>query len=104
MAARDSMLGSEINSFTKCNYFAYRNKIIIKPTPIPFQLQQKTFFLSRSQLLEPRNSSTIMAYERYATELAIHMGADPATAEAEMEAMVDWEIAMAPVSRSYSLL
>ena len=45
-----------------------------------------------------------MAYERYATELAVHMGADPATAEAEMEAMVDWEIAMAPVSRSYSLL
>ena len=39
----------------------------------------------------------IKAYEQYAIDVAVLLGADEATAEADMKAMVDWEIDMAQV-------
>ena len=61
------------------------------------QLKQAYFALLRKDLLEPRNSSVIKAYEQYAIDVAVLLGADEATAEADMKAMVDWEIDMAQV-------
>ena len=54
----------------------------------------------RQFLLEPRNSTLLKAYEQYATDLAVLMGADRATAETEIKAMVDFEVSIAPVSKN----
>ena len=60
--------------------------------------------LLRKDLLEPRNSSFIQAYEKFAVDVAVLMGADRSTAEADMKAMVDWEIEMASVSWQFAHL
>ena len=54
--------------------------------------------MPRPQLLGDRNSSVIKAYEEYAVNVAVLMGADRTAAEAEMKDMVDWEREFAEVS------
>ena len=61
------------------------------------QLRQSGFLLKRDELLNDRDSALIKAYEQYAIDIAVLMGADLATAETDMKAMVDWERDMAQV-------
>jgi RecB family exonuclease len=47
--------------------------------------------------LKGRDDKTLLAYETYATEMAIMFGADPSMAKTDTQAMVDFEIELANV-------
>lgn len=53
---------------------------------------------SRDYYMSSRNDSFIMAYQTFATDVAILLGADATVAAEEMEEMVDFEIKLANVS------
>ena len=53
---------------------------------------------SRQYFLTERDDKTLLAYENYATQLAIMFGADPTVAENDMKNMVDFEIQLANAS------
>lgn len=53
---------------------------------------------NRDYYLKGRDDKTLLAYETYATEMAIMFGADPAVAKTDTQAMVDFEIELANIS------
>ena len=53
---------------------------------------------SREYYLKQRNDSIILAYERFAVDVATLLGADAAEAQSQMKDMVDFEIKLANVS------
>ena len=52
---------------------------------------------NRDYYLKGRDDKTLLAYETYATEMAIMFGADPSMAKTDTQAMVDFEIELANV-------
>lgn len=52
----------------------------------------------RSYYLKSRNDKVLMAYQTYATDMAVLMGADQAQAKQQMKEMVDFEIKLANLS------
>ena len=64
------------------------------------QVDQQGFGMpNRDYYLKGRDDKTLLAYETYATEMAIMFGADPSTAKTDTQAMVDFEIELANVRR-----
>ena len=53
---------------------------------------------SRDFYLQDRDHAILAAYETFAVQVAILLGADPTRAETEMRQMVDFEIELANVS------
>lgn len=52
---------------------------------------------NREYYLKGRNDKTLLAYEQFATEMAVMFGANEATAKNDMKDMVDFEIKLANV-------
>ncbi|VDI27817.1 Hypothetical predicted protein [Mytilus galloprovincialis] len=53
---------------------------------------------NREYYLKGRNDKTLLAYEQFATEMAVMFGANEATAKNDMKDMVDFEIKLANIS------
>ena len=53
---------------------------------------------SRDYYLKGRSEKPLLAYQQFATDVAVMLGADPQRAENEMREMVDFEIQLANVS------
>lgn len=64
-----------------------------------FQLDQMQLALpSRDYYLKMGNNVELKAYHRYMTQIAILLGADDKTAEAELEEVIKFEVQLANVS------
>ena len=67
-----------------------------------FKVDQQVFGMpNRDYFLKGRDDPTLLAYENYATQMAIMFGADPMTAKYDMKEMVDFEVRLANVSFRY---
>ena len=53
--------------------------------------------MARDYYLKGRDDSQLMAYQKYAIDIAVLLGAEKELARQEMEEMVDFEIALAKV-------
>ena len=70
-----------------------------------FQLDQTQLGMpSRDYYLKGRDEKTLVAYEKFAVDVAIMLGAEPERAAREMNEMVDFEINLANVSAMSHLL
>ena len=53
---------------------------------------------NRDYFLKDRNDTTLMAYEKFITDIAVAFGADESTAKKDSKDVVDLEIDLAKVS------
>lgn len=59
---------------------------------------------SRDYYLKSSSNVELKAYHRYMTQIAILLGADAKTAEAELEEVVKFEVQLANVKSTWSLI